>query len=98
MTFFYVRKRGINTPCSLKAVFEALTQAGLTLKPSKAKFGYAQVKYLGYVISPSGISVFKDRIQAIVDFPQPPKVKELRSVQGAFNYVRRLIQNYSSVV
>ncbi|CAN0590020.1 unnamed protein product, partial [Laminaria digitata] len=45
-----------------------------------------------------GVSIGSERIQAMVGHPQPSNIKEVRSVLGAFNYVRRFIRNYSDIV
>ena len=75
----------------LERMFSALQGAGLTLKPSKLQSGSKQVKYLGHVISEHGISIDDDRIKAISELPDPKNTKELRSLLGAFNFVRRFV-------
>ena len=82
---------------SLERTFAALQAAGLTLKPSKIRFGPKQVSYLGHVISADGISVGQDRIQAINDLPTPTCIKDLRSVLGMVNFVRRFIKDYADI-
>lgn len=57
-----------------------LLLVGLTLKPTKAQIGRAQVKYFGYDISREGIEIGNDRIQGTAYFPQPSIIEELRSV------------------
>ena len=82
----------------LAEMFQSLINVGLTLKPSKAKFGPAEVKYLGYVISPHGIKVGDDRIEAITSIPPPQNIKQLRSFLGAVSFVRKFIRDYSTVI
>ena len=77
---------------SLEKMFAALQVAGLTLKPSKIQFGQREVDYLGHVISAKGISVSTDRINAIRDLPTPKSIKDLRSVLGMANFVRRFVK------
>ena len=75
----------------LERMFSALQAAGLTLKPSKLHFGSKQLKYLGHIISEHGISIRYDLIKAISELPDPKNTKELRSLLGAFNFVRRFV-------
>ena len=80
---------------SLEKMFAALQAASLTLKPSEIKFGQKEVDYLGHVISANGISISTDRINAILDLPTPKSIKDLRSVLGMANFVRRFVKDYS---
>lgn len=82
---------------SLEQLFAALQAAGLTLKPSKVQFGQKEIEYLGHVISAKGISVSTDRIQAITQLPTPTCIKDLRSVLGMVNFVRRFIKDYAEI-
>ncbi|CAB1120736.1 unnamed protein product [Ectocarpus sp. CCAP 1310/34] len=81
----------------LENTFQALQAAGLTLKPSKVQFGPQEVKYLGHIPSSDGIRLGEDRIKAILDIPTPTNIKELRSVLGTVNYVRKFIPNLATV-
>ena len=84
----------------LEDMFRALQTAGLTLQPSKIHFGPKEVQYLGHVLSADGIRMGEDRIKAIIDLKTPTTVKELRSVLGTIDFVRKFIQNlapYSQV-
>ena len=80
---------------SLESMFVALQAAGLTLKPSKLAFGPKSVVYLGHVISAEGVAVGKDRIKAIQELPTPTCIKDLRSVLGVMNFVRRFVPNFA---
>ena len=82
---------------SLENLFAALQAAGLTLKPSMMSFGPKSVTYLGHVISAEGVSVGTDRIQAIQKLKTPKSLKELRSILGVLNFVRRFVPNFADV-
>ena len=82
---------------SLESMFVALQAAGLTLKPSKVAFGPKSIEYLGHIISKDGVSVGEDRIDAIQKLPTPTCIKDLRSVLGVVNFVRRFIPDYAEV-
>ena len=82
---------------SLESLFAALQEATLALKPSKMSFGPKSVTYLGHVISAEGVSVGTERIQAIKNLKTPTSIKELRSVLGVLNFVRRFVLNFAEV-
>ena len=81
----------------LERMFSALRAAGLTLQPSKLQFGSEQVKYLGNVISEHGTTIGDDRVKAISELPEPKNIKELRSLLGTLNFVRRFVLEYADV-
>ena len=61
----------------LRQVFECLSRANLTLKPSKCKSAVKEVKYLGHIISKDGIKVDPEKTSAVSTFPVPKSVKEV---------------------
>ena len=61
----------------LQQVISRLRNAGLKLKPSKCYFNCQEVKYLGHVITPHGISPNPARLLAVRDIPVPMSVKEV---------------------
>ena len=81
----------------LEKTFQSLQAAGLTLKPSKVQFGPKEVKYLGHILSSEGIRLGEDRIKSIIDLPTPTNIKELRSVLGMVNYVRKFIPDLATI-
>ena len=85
-------------PQIIRGVFRALQAAGLTLKPSEIHFGPKGVQYLGYVLSANGIRMIKDRIKGIIDLKTPTTIKELRSILGTINIVRKFIPNRATVI
>ena len=82
----------------LEDMFRALQTVGLTLQPSKIHFGPKEVQYLGHVLSADGIRMGEDQIKAIIDLKTPTTIKELRSVLGTFNFVRKFILNLAAII
>ena len=56
---------------NLRQVFECLSRANLTLKPSICKFAVKEVKYLGHIICKDGIKVDPEKTWAVSTFPVP---------------------------
>lgn len=79
----------------LKEVLIRLKEYGLELNLAKCTFLRKEIEYLGYLISEEGISMCKRHVQAILEFPQPRNVKEIRSFLGLTNYFRKFVKDYS---
>ena len=82
---------------NLRAIFDRLRNANLTLKPSKCIFGHERIKFLGHIVSSKGIEPMDDKCQAVRDFPQPRKVKDIRSFLGLAGYYHKFIKDYSKI-
>ena len=55
---------------------------------SKCKFGMTELLYLGHVIRQEGLKVHQEKIEAILGWPSPRNITELRSFIGLCNYYR----------
>jgi hypothetical protein len=56
------------------------------------------VEYLGYFLSLDGLTMSNEKVQAIVDWPEPWKVKDIQSFLRFANFYRRFIYNYSDII
>ena len=63
----------------LKYVLQTLREHQLYAKISKCEFWLDQVTFLGHVVSKDGIQVDPQKIEAIIDWPRPTTVTEVRS-------------------
>lgn len=81
----------------IKAVAECLRKANLTINVSKSKFAMKQIKYLGYIVGNGCLKTDPDKIRAIVDFPRPKTIRQLRSFLGLTGWYQRFIENYSAI-
>ena len=82
----------------VKEVLKYLRKAGLYTKAEKCEFHSESVEYLGYILSPSGLTMSDDKIKIIQDWPEPKKVKDIQSFLGFANFYCRFIFNYSDIV
>ena len=81
----------------LRAVFQKLDEAGLCLKPSKCEFFQERLEYLGHIVSSQGIETNLKKIMAIVNWPQPKNVTQVRSFLGFCNYYRKFLKGYAQI-
>jgi len=82
----------------VKEVLKRLCKAGLYAKGEKCEFHSKSVEYLGYILSPSGLTMSDDKIKIIQDWPEPKKVKDIQSFLGFANFYHQFIFNYSDIV
>lgn len=59
------------------------------------RFFKEQVKFLGYVIGTTGISIDNERLKEIKNSRRPHNLKTLRGFLGVLNYYKRFIPDLS---
>ncbi|KAD4585732.1 hypothetical protein E3N88_23333 [Mikania micrantha] len=74
-----------------------MRQHKLMGKRSKYTFGGSKVEYLGHIISKEGVSMDDKKIEAIVQWPIPTTVKQLRGFLGLAGYYRGFIHSFGSI-
>ncbi|WVZ14926.1 hypothetical protein V8G54_012492 [Vigna mungo] len=72
-----------------------LEQHQLFAKLSKCSFGLPQVDYLGHTVSGLGVAMDTSKLQAVMDWPGPTSLKQLRGFLGLTGFYRRFIKNYA---
>jgi len=61
----------------VKEVLKHLRKTGLYAKAEKCEFYSESVEYLGYILSPSGLTMSDNKIKIIQDWPELKKVKDI---------------------
>jgi len=81
----------------LRIVLQTLREQQLFAKFSKCEFYQGKIQYLGHVISKEGIAIDPDKIKAIMEWPIPRDVTDVRSFMGIIGYYRRFIEGFSKI-
>ena len=74
-----------------------LREHQLYAKLSKYDFNRDRIQYLDHIISKEGISVDPKKIEAIMNWPTPINVTDVRSFMGLVGYYKRFIEGFSKV-
>jgi hypothetical protein len=66
-------------------------QHHLRLNPAKCKIGDGEIKYLGYIISASGLRPDPVKVEALQSIEPPTNAKDVRIFLGLINYYRSFV-------
>ena len=81
----------------VRDVMSRLRSHSLYCKRSKCSFEVDTIEYLGFIISPQGITMDQDRVRTIAEWPEPRSVKEVQSFLGFANFYRNFIPQFSRI-
>ena len=79
----------------LIAVLDTLREHELLIKGSKPELFQSKVEFLVFQLSAAGWAPTKSKVEAIVEWPAPETVKQLRSFLGMANFFRTFLPLYS---
>ncbi|XP_042229996.1 uncharacterized protein LOC121871652, partial [Homarus americanus] len=79
----------------VKAVLERLRGHTLTIKPSKCRFGFESIHYLGFVLDGRHLRPQPEKIQALCEVCPPTTKKLLRSFLGMISFYKAFIPQAS---
>jgi hypothetical protein len=82
----------------VRLVLKELLANGIHCNLDKCQFHVQKVSFLGFIITPDGISMDPERIATIVEWPVPTCILDIQIFLGFANFYRRFIDEYSRVV
>ncbi|XP_076663692.1 uncharacterized protein LOC143366464 [Andrena cerasifolii] len=82
----------------LDILFKRLSEDGVVINPTKCTFGIKEIIFLGYTVNADGIKPLAKRVEAIVNFPKPATIKQLRGFLGMINFHRRFIPGAAKIL
>jgi hypothetical protein len=81
----------------VREILKRLREAKLFINAKKCEWHTRTTEYLGFVVSPEGLTINPERLETIRDWPKPTCVRDIRIFIGFMNYYRRFIANFSRI-
>nr|GEW16886.1 hypothetical protein [Tanacetum cinerariifolium] len=81
----------------LKVVFGCLRAERLFCNRKKCVFGQKQVDYFGHIVTGDGVQADLSKISAMLDWPIPQTLRDLRGFLGLTGYYRKFVRGYGKI-
>ncbi|SPO42040.1 related to Gag-pol polyprotein [Pseudozyma flocculosa] len=81
----------------VREVLRRLREHRLFCKLSKCQFNTTEADFLGYIVTPTGLSMEAEKTKAIAEWPEPRSIHDIQVFLGFANYYRRFIRHYSRI-
>ena len=81
----------------LRIALDRLRRAKLYGRLHKCEFLKDKVDYLGFEVSQDGIHASPEKVKAVLDWPRPQSVHDIRSFLGLASYYRKFIKGFSQL-
>jgi hypothetical protein len=81
----------------LRLVLQVLRDKKLYAKASKCEFFTNEIEFLGHIINERGIKMEPSKVDAVLKWPVPRNIHELRSFLGLAGYYRKFVKDFSRI-
>lgn len=81
----------------LQNVLESIQEQGVFPKKSKCQFFQDTIEYLGHIVTGGVVKADPKKIEAMIQWPTPANIKQLRGFLGITGYYRRFIKDYATI-
>ena len=81
----------------LNKILKKLDNEGLAINLQKCKFAKPNIEWLGFNITPSGITPLITKTEAITKLDNPKALKQLRSFLGSVHHLTKFIPNLAEL-
>lgn len=82
---------------NLSTILKKLKEAGIKLSPSKCDFFKRKLKFLGHVVSQSGIETDPDKIEKVKSWKLPKSKDDLRTFLAFCGYYRKFVRSFAQL-
>src|SRR5882672_8670886 len=82
----------------VRCVLERLREYDLHSKPEKCLFHTQRIEFLGFMVTPTGISMDTAKTDTVSIWPTPTNLKAVQAFLGFANFYRRFIVGFSDIV
>ena len=77
----------------LEQALQRMRVHNLKMNPAKCMFGVSAGNFLGFLVHQKGIEIDQNKAKAVMEARPPRNKKELQSLLGKINFLRRFIAN-----
>jgi hypothetical protein len=81
----------------VQKVLRRLREAGLQVDIKKSEFSVERTKYLGYIMTTSGIEVDPDKVECLRNWVPPTTITGVKSYLGFCGFYRQFIRNFGAI-
>jgi len=81
----------------VEEVLKRLKENDLFLKPEKCEFKKKEMEFLGMIIGEKGVKMDMTKVEAIMSWLTPKRVKNIQAFLGLANFYHRFIQDFSKI-
>jgi len=82
----------------VRQVFERFRKHKITINPHKCILGKHEIEFVGHLVSKDGITFTRERLDGVLQIPQPTHERGLKKFIGIVNYFHDHIRDHSVIV
>ena len=81
----------------VRAVLERLREQGFSINIEKCEFHVTETRYLGHILSTTGIRPDPRKVQALLDWPMPRSTLDVHQFHGLGSYYRAYVEGFAKL-